>query len=88
LAAILPHYFKHTEGWVIAPEYWSNDKRRSDFVVFLPYIGQSTNMRYGKPIPRLMCESKAPSAVPRKKASQGVIVETSIYCIWRSGGWG
>lgn len=65
LAAILKHYFKDT-GWVIAPEYWFNDKRRSDFVVFLPYIGQLPGIRYGEPIPKLMCESKSPSAIPWK----------------------
>jgi hypothetical protein len=54
LAAILPHYFKHTDGWVIAPEYWSNDKRKSDFVVFLPDIRQTPGIGYGEPIPKLM----------------------------------
>lgn len=66
LAAILPYYFKLKGGWVIAAEIWSNDKYRSDFVVFLPYILPGNPSKYGQPIPRLMCESKYPSAVPWK----------------------
>lgn len=65
LDAILKHCFKDT-AWVIASEYWSNDKGRSDFVVFLPYIDQSPNIRYGEPIPKLMCEYKSPYAIPWK----------------------
>ena len=66
LAAILPHYFEYTKGWVIAPEIWSNDKRKSDLVVFLPNTIQNSRLRYGEPVPHLMCESKLPSGIPWK----------------------
>lgn len=67
LAAILPHYFKETDGWIIAPEIRANGKRKSDFVVFLPDILPNSNWSYGTPVPRLMCESKLPSAIPWEK---------------------
>lgn len=67
MAAILPHYFVYDQGWVIAPEIWSDDKRRSDFVVSVVNTLRHGRIPYGHSIPKVMVEGKAPSAIPWSK---------------------
>lgn len=60
LGAMLPHYFKYDNGWIIAPEIWSLDKRKSDFVVSKTNINRHGPKAYGESIIKLMAESKKP----------------------------
>lgn len=67
MGAILPHYFVYVQGWVIAPEIWSDDKRRSDFVICLVNLIHGIIPPYGHSIPKVMVEGKLPSAIPWNK---------------------
>jgi hypothetical protein len=62
LSAILPHYYPYLRGFVIAPEIWSADKRKSDFVVSKVNIRNRT-LPYGHHIVLLMCECKNKTAI-------------------------
>ncbi len=63
IGAILPYYFEYRKNWVLAPEIWSLDKRRSDFVLTKTLLSHNRPYLYGHSFAHLMVECKRKHAV-------------------------
>jgi hypothetical protein len=74
LASILPHYFAYSD-FCIAPEIWSDDKRKSDFVISNTIVDRNhPDYLYGHSLPWLMVESKNRGAIAWKN-----LVKEQLY---------
>jgi hypothetical protein len=67
MGAILPYYFEYRQNWVLSPEIWSLDKRRSDLVLTKTLLSHNGPYLYGHSFAHLMVECKRKHAVAWKK---------------------
>jgi len=63
MAAILPNYFVYNQHFSIGPEIWSDDKRKSDFVVCSTFLNRNGRLPYGHNTPIVMVECKNRAAI-------------------------